>query len=52
MRVVGDVGVVTCVEVLDSGDRLGQVAATNVFEREAGGGEWRIVLHQGGSVLS
>jgi ketosteroid isomerase-like protein len=47
-RVVGDIGYVCCVENLvseegESGDYLGAVLATNVFERRRG--EWRLVHH-------
>lgn len=48
VRVVGDLGYVTCIENLvseerDSGDYLGAVLATNVFERR--NNEWRLVHH-------
>lgn len=48
VRVVGDLGYVTCIENLvsderDSGDYLGAVLATNVFERR--NKEWRLVHH-------
>lgn len=48
VRVVGELGFVTCVENLvseesDTGDFLGAVLATNVFERRRG--EWRLVHH-------
>jgi len=48
VRVAGDVAWVTCVENLvseegGSGDYLGAVLATNLFERRHG--EWRLVLH-------
>lgn len=39
-RIVGDVAVVLCAEVLAGG----QLAATNLFVREAGG--WRMIHHQ------
>lgn len=39
---MGDAAFVTCMEVLDGG----QLAATNVFVREAG--MWRLVHHQAG----
>lgn len=39
---LGEVGVVVCVEVLADGE----LAATNVFVREAGG--WRLMHHQAG----
>jgi len=48
VHVTGEIGIVTCVENLvsqegDSGDYLGAVLASNVFERRRG--EWRIILH-------
>lgn len=48
VRVVGDLGYVTCVENLvsdegDHGDYLGAVLATNIFERRQS--EWRLVHH-------
>ena len=39
-------GYVTCVEVMDAGDSKGKIVATNVFERQQGGG-WKIVHHHG-----
>lgn len=48
VRVVGDLGYVTCIENLvsdegDHGDYLGAVLATNIFERRQW--EWRLVHH-------
>lgn len=48
VRVVGEVGYVTCIENLvsdegDHGDYLGAVLATNIFERRRS--EWRLVHH-------
>jgi ketosteroid isomerase-like protein len=40
VRVLGEVAVVTCHEVVQGG----RLAATNLFARE--GGAWRMVLHQ------
>ncbi|GFR49368.1 hypothetical protein Agub_g11394 [Astrephomene gubernaculifera] len=41
----GDMGFVTCVEVVDADDSRGRILATNVFEKQ--GGVWRIVQHHG-----
>jgi ketosteroid isomerase-like protein len=48
IRVVGDIAYVICIENLvseesDTGDYLGAVLATNVFERRRG--EWRMIHH-------
>lgn len=44
----GALGVVTCVERVDSGDSTGRVVATNVFERGSDG-RYRMILHHGSS---
>lgn len=36
---------VTCVEVTESGEGRGRIAATNVFEKQ--GGAWKLVHHHG-----
>lgn len=37
---------VTCVEVTESTEGRGRIAATNVFEKQEG--KWKMVLHHGG----
>lgn len=48
VRVIGDIAYVNCIENLvseesDTGDYLGAVLATNIFERRHG--EWRLIHH-------
>jgi ketosteroid isomerase-like protein len=48
MHIVGDVAYIVCIENLvseesDTGDYLGAVLATNIFERRHG--EWRLIHH-------
>ena len=47
-RVHNEVAFVTCEEHVDAGERVGIVAATNVFEKQDG--QWRIVHHHGSHV--
>lgn len=41
-------GIVTVVEVVDTEESRGRVVATNIFEKQKG--DWKLVLHHGGSV--
>lgn len=50
VHVRGDMGFVTCVEVIDADDSNGRIMATNVFELQ--NGKWRIVQHHGSPVIA
>ena len=41
-------GFVTLLEVVETDDSRGRVAATNIFEKQRG--EWKIILHHGSPV--
>lgn len=43
MSACAEMGVATCLEVVDSGEATGRLEATNVFELQTDG--WRIVHH-------